>query len=275
MSLYIATYGGRLLDLENLGQTRVNSIEMARALSRIPRYNGNTNFTWSVAQHSLLVSQILKDNGESAEVQLAGLLHDASEHLISDLSKPIKDNLPGYSEYETMIEDWILASYGLDSLEKYGAYKLADAIALYTEASVLMGRGTEWELTFQKEYFKYLDEKYIEHIKIENEDLVSDKFLARLISLLREAGCKHNHPEHRQYETNNQHNKITVVGKHGILHRLFRESIDNKEYAAYEADGKRYIAKMDVIKYIKELGEIISEQGEAFHSIFKEVSNGK
>lgn len=157
---------------------------MVRALQRINRFNGHGNIVWTVAQHSLLVQRILKDQGEQLEVQLAGLLHDASEAYINDVIRPLKVKLTEYSKFETQLENVIMHKYKLDNLESYSQYKAADNLALYTEVVALMGLDTEWERTFPDGFKDPRIFDYVKYVKTENSDIVAGRFLVRLSELL-------------------------------------------------------------------------------------------
>jgi hypothetical protein len=73
--------------------------DIAHALSNICRYNGHSPVFCSVADHSILVSRILKTEGYNDHIVLAGLLHDASEAYLCDLNKWLKTD-PRLAEYK-------------------------------------------------------------------------------------------------------------------------------------------------------------------------------
>lgn len=68
--------------------------DIARGLSRLPRWNGQTkgSLAFSVAQHSLLVRFLFAELDPKAEKcwQLAALLHDGPEYALGDLIAPFK-----------------------------------------------------------------------------------------------------------------------------------------------------------------------------------------
>jgi hypothetical protein len=78
----------------------IDIIDIAHALSLLCRANGHIRHFYSVAQHSLNCAMEAKARGLSEEIQLACLLHDASEAYISDITRPIKRSLPQYLEFE-------------------------------------------------------------------------------------------------------------------------------------------------------------------------------
>ena len=73
---------------------------IANALCYINRYTGHVG-AYSVAQHSLHVfAEMQKLLPDDYEMQLAALLHDATEAYLNDISKPLKDLLPDYRAIE-------------------------------------------------------------------------------------------------------------------------------------------------------------------------------
>lgn len=81
----IQTYTGRTVDVLNLKPEDIDIEDIAWALSHLCRYTGHYPRFYSVAQHSVLVS--LNCPQEHA---MWGLLHDASEAYLADISAPLK-----------------------------------------------------------------------------------------------------------------------------------------------------------------------------------------
>lgn len=137
---YIRTFlGGSFWPLDpHVDDLRIEDI--AHALSQLCRWTGHSKKFYSVAQHSVLVSENLP-----SMLQLEGLMHDASEAYLSDLSRPIK-HAPGlgdvYRRVEKKIERVIAQKYGLP-LSPSPAVKIVDNRLLYTEARDLMA-GFVW-----------------------------------------------------------------------------------------------------------------------------------
>ena len=63
---------------------------MARALANTCRFGGHSRHFYSVAQHSVIVCDLLEREGATPDELMAALLHDASEAYLGDLPHPIK-----------------------------------------------------------------------------------------------------------------------------------------------------------------------------------------
>lgn len=87
----ILTTGQGKFDLLNPRVEDVNTEDMLRNLSRIVRFTGASPFT--VLQHSLYVGRLLRAQGESRDVILAGFVHDLHEYITGDIPAPILANL--------------------------------------------------------------------------------------------------------------------------------------------------------------------------------------
>lgn len=108
--------------------------DIAHSLSMMCRFTGHCREFYSVASHSIHVS-----NQCSKENQLHGLLHDASEAYITDVSRPVKrmKELSGYRDIENALQKIICKRFGLPEVEPEEV-KMVDVRMLSTEARDLM-----------------------------------------------------------------------------------------------------------------------------------------
>jgi len=139
MESFIETRKGNKVYVQDPQPDQFDIEDIAYALSNTCRFNGHSAGFLSVAEHSVLVAQRLP-----RELQLKGLLHDATEAYLGDIPSPIKQFLPDYKVLETRFEEAISKKFELDE-EGWDEVKQADIDALYTEAHYLIqSQGQEW-----------------------------------------------------------------------------------------------------------------------------------
>lgn len=129
--------------------------DIAHSLSIINRFNGHTIKPYSVAQHCVLMSQLIDTDNEDpfqeTGIQFQALMHDAAEAYCGDVIRPIKRALtPLYNSLEDGIWAAIAARYGLplelDQLDP--AVKAADLHMLQTERrDLLPASPAPWKVT--------------------------------------------------------------------------------------------------------------------------------
>ena len=138
---------GRRLDLINPSPVDIEIADIAHGLARVARWNGQTHgeHAFSVAQHSLLVLEIVRINHPSASAseQAAALLHDAPEYVVGDMISPFKAVIgPDYKAVEERLLSAIHLRFGLPAVTPAGwrkKIKAADSIAAFLEATKLAG----------------------------------------------------------------------------------------------------------------------------------------
>jgi len=108
---HITTYTGEDFTPLAPDVNRIHIEDIAHALSLMCRANGHIAWFYSVAQHSINCANEAKARGLSARVQIACLLHDASEAYLSDVTRPVKSHLPNYREAEKCLQEAIYGKF--------------------------------------------------------------------------------------------------------------------------------------------------------------------
>ncbi len=84
----------------------VDIVDIAHALSQICRFGGHCDRPYSVADHSLLVSDIVEElEPDNYLAQLWGLMHDSAEAYTGDIIRPIKYSSPKVTAILKGMED--------------------------------------------------------------------------------------------------------------------------------------------------------------------------
>ncbi|EFH9192653.1 HD family hydrolase [Escherichia coli] len=138
---FIQTLSGKKFDYLNATTDDIDIEDVANSLSNICRFAGHLPEFYSVAQHSVLCSQIVPP-----EFAFEALLHDAAEAYCQDIPAPLKALLPDYRWIETQVDDLIRCAFGLP-LQQSPVVKYADLIMLATERRDLeIDDGTKWDI---------------------------------------------------------------------------------------------------------------------------------
>lgn len=139
MSNFIVTNSGKRFYYENIVPDNIDIKDIAHALSNICRYGGHIKKFYSVAQHSVIVSELVPQ-----EYKLAALLHDASEAYLNDIVSPAKRMLGDYIKLEKSITSIIDDKFNINTHND--VIKIADLKALYAEAMEFYGSVDGWNI---------------------------------------------------------------------------------------------------------------------------------
>jgi hypothetical protein len=107
--------------------------DIAFALARVARFNGHTSCMYSVAEHSMYVADILP-----RELAFQGLMHDAHEAFMGDISSPMKAHLGAFMyAFEDRVAHAVRRRFGLPT-KLDPRVKVADYAALLAERRDLL-----------------------------------------------------------------------------------------------------------------------------------------
>ena len=107
----ITTYSGIRMNPVQPQKDDIDIKDIAHALSLVCRGGGHVTHFYSVGQHSLACAEEARLRGCSIRVQLGALLHDGSEAYMSDLVRPVKEQIPQYRTIENRLIDTVWAKF--------------------------------------------------------------------------------------------------------------------------------------------------------------------
>lgn len=143
--MWIQSLRGRAIDLLEPKADDIDPTELAILMGRLGRFGNHTRQPYTVAEHCVRVSHLLREKRCVAVTQLAGLLHDAHEgYMGCDITSPLMEAV-GAAARERIKE--IQRGFDRAIAERFGfshheftdqAVKLADRVLLATERRDLM-----------------------------------------------------------------------------------------------------------------------------------------
>jgi hypothetical protein len=146
-SLFLTTFSGNQLDLWDPQPDQIELDDIAVALSRLCRFNGQATRFYSVAQHAVLVQRLVVEAGRP-DLALNALHHDSHEAFAGDLASPVKhrSKLDQRSDYGQLCKALDIAvgrrfCFTWLSLADEQVVKAADQRAILAEARVLLADG--------------------------------------------------------------------------------------------------------------------------------------
>jgi hypothetical protein len=87
---YLQTVSGRWVNPFDPDPEQLDAGDIARSLANQCRFGGHCRAFYSVAQHSVIVSELVESRGGDAEDAFAALMHDATEAYLGDMPHPLK-----------------------------------------------------------------------------------------------------------------------------------------------------------------------------------------
>jgi 5'-deoxynucleotidase YfbR-like HD superfamily hydrolase len=174
---FMHTFSGKMFRYLDPSPEDVCIEDIAHALSQLNRFVGQTTKPYSVAQHSVLVSQTCP-----SKFALYGLLHDASEAYTNDVCRVLKIS-PGmgiYKWYENLAMSAVCKKFELPVTEP-PEVKTADLMLLLTEKRDLFKHTCLWAVN------KYDGTSHLEPLKKKirpwTPEEAEEKFLERFAEL--------------------------------------------------------------------------------------------
>lgn len=137
---YITTYSGESFNPLAPDMDKIKIEDIAHSLSLMCRGNGHLSHFFSVAQHCINCAKEAEARGLAKRVQLACLLHDASESYLSDITRPVKRHLPVYIEIEENMQNAVYRKFlgSVLSEEECSQVRQIDDDMLVNEFAVLL-----------------------------------------------------------------------------------------------------------------------------------------
>jgi 5'-deoxynucleotidase YfbR-like HD superfamily hydrolase len=98
---YLQTVSGRWVNPFDPDPAQIDPGDIARALANQCRFGGHSRTFYSVAQHSVIVSELVEQRGGDVEDVFAALMHDATEAYLGDMPHPLKHRSALGSAFKT------------------------------------------------------------------------------------------------------------------------------------------------------------------------------
>src|SRR3954447_2531024 len=142
---FLQTVSGRRVNPFDPDPSQLDIGDIARALGNLCRFGGHSRVFYSVAQHSVIVSELVEARGGDVEDVFAALMHDATEAYLGDMPHPLKHRSPlgaAFKEAERNLERALAEHFNLktDAPE----IKRVDRALLATERRAFSEESWHW-----------------------------------------------------------------------------------------------------------------------------------
>ena len=149
---WMDTFTGKRIDVLRVQPDDVCIEDIAHSLALQCRFNGHTPRFYSVAEHSVRVSELCEKIGYNRETRLMALLHDAAEAYLGDIIRPVKYGLGIDAMPFDRIDAVVMHKFGCEDGGGWGVTGL-DLELLLVEGRDVMGR--DWSAEYGKPVTDY------------------------------------------------------------------------------------------------------------------------
>jgi hypothetical protein len=142
---YLQTVSGRWVNPFEPDPEQLDITDITRALANTCRFGGHCRSFYSVAQHSVIVSELVEQRGGDAEDAFAALMHDASEAYLGDMPHPLKHRSElgaAFKAAEDRLEDVLRERFKVKP--DVPEIKRADRALLATERRAFSAEDWHW-----------------------------------------------------------------------------------------------------------------------------------
>ena len=142
---YLQTVSGRWVNPFDPDPEQLDIGDIARALANQCRFGGHCRVFYSVAQHSVIVSELVEARGGDVEDVFAALMHDASEAYLGDMPHPLKHRSPlgaAFKDAEDHLEAALQQHFAIKP--DVPEIKRADRALLATERRAFSDEAWHW-----------------------------------------------------------------------------------------------------------------------------------
>jgi len=120
----------------------VHIADIAQALALTTRYNGHTVFPYSVAQHSVIMSDWVMGATQDYNLAFSALLHDAHEAYVCDMPRPLKYLFPELEPLALRMDEIIAEAFSVQLYPLPQIVARADRRICHDEKAVLKPSST-------------------------------------------------------------------------------------------------------------------------------------
>src|SRR5215218_5038535 len=142
---FLQTVSGRRVNPFDPDPDDLDIGDIARALGNLCRFGGHSRVFYSVAQHSVIVSELVEQRGGDVEDVFAALMHDATEAYLGDMPHPIKHRSElgaAFKQAEDHLEQVIRKRFRIKP--DVPDIKRVDRALLATERRAFSGENWHW-----------------------------------------------------------------------------------------------------------------------------------